>query len=170
MTLENDIESWIFNWVSQYNENLQAIPCPFAKQAFVDNKILIRELTPTTDLSMAEYFECELENYTAHWPHDKEVVALGCKPNLISADNLEEIVSKCNQTFLKNRGYIALEDHPMAVEIIAGETMNQGEWALVLVQLKSKLDKASHILDKQGYYKTWSEENLNEVVSWRNNY
>ena len=167
MTLAKDIETWIVDWVSQYNKNLDAVPCPFARQALVDDKILIRELKPLDYISMPDYFRAELENYTFHWPMGKEVVALGCRPELISSDDLEIVVTSCNQTFLKDRGYIALEDHPANLEIIAGEIMNQGSWALVLVQLKSKLDKASNILEKQGYYKTWSQENINDVVSWR---
>ena len=168
MTLASDIETWIVEWVSQYNKNLDAVPCPFARQALVDNKILIIELQPQEHISMAEYLQAELENYTFHWPSGKEVVALGCRPDLISSDDLEQIVNECNQTFLKDRSYIALEDHPANLEIIAGEAMNQGSWALVLVQLKSKLDKASAILERQGYYKNWSQENLNDVVNWRN--
>ena len=169
MTLAADIETWIMEWVSQYNENLQAIPCPFAKQAYVEDKILIRELSTMDHISMAEYIKSELEDYTLHWPTNKEVVALGCKPESITSEVLEKTVEECNATFLKQRGYIALEDHPDNFEIIAGEKMNQGTWCLVLVQLKSKLDRASNILEKQGYYKTWSNENLDNVVTWRNN-
>ena len=167
MTLAKDIESWVVDWVSQYNKNLDAVPCPFARQALLDNKIVIKELTSLAHMSMAEYISSELESYTSQWPADKEVVALGCNPELISSDVLEQLINECNQTFLKERGYIALEDHPANLEIIAGETMNQGSWALVLVQLKGKLDKASSILEKQGYYKNWSQEDINDVVSWR---
>ena len=168
MTLAKDIETWIVEWVSQYNKNLDAVPCPFARQAFVDNKILIHQLDPIEGYSTAELIYNNLDRATQNWPAGKEVVALGCKPELINSDELEQTVNECNQTFLKDRGYIALEDHPANLEIIAGEAMNQGSWALVLVQLKSKLDKASAILEKQGYYKNWSQENLNDVVHWRN--
>ena len=167
--LQADLESWIYEWVSVYNEKLQAVPCPFAKQAYVDNKILIRELSRIDTLTMADYFAAELENYTYHWPKDKEVVALGCRPNLIDSAELSDIVKRCNEGFLSDRGYIALEDHPDSLEIIAGEVMNQGSWALVLLQSKEKLNKASAILARQGYYKTWSQENLDDVVNWRKN-
>lgn len=165
--LQQDLETWIYEWVSVYNEKLQAVPCPFAKQAYVDNKILIHELKRVDTLTMADYLASELENYTYHWPKDKEVVVLGCRPDLVDSGELSDIVRRCNKSFLKGRGYIALEDHPDALEIIAGETMNQGSWALVLVQAKDKLDKASIILERQGYYQTWSQENLDDVVNWR---
>ena len=165
--LHKDIGSWINNWVSVYNENLEAVPCPFAKQAYIDNKIDIHELCTTDSNSTAALIYNKLDLLTQNWPSDKEVVILGFDPTLIESSILEETISNCNQTILIPRGYVALEDHPDSPEIIANETMNQGSWALVLIQSKDKLSKASSILSRQGYYKNWSKANINDVVSWR---
>ena len=165
--LQADIETWINDWVSVYNSALEAVPCPFAKQAYVDNKIHIIEITAMESYSPDELVYGALDGVTQNWPDDKEVVIFGCRPNLISAEKLAATVAECNSATLIPRGYIALEDHPDAVEIIAGENMNQGDWALILIQSKDKLDKASDMLAKQGYYRTWSQENLNDVVNWR---
>jgi hypothetical protein len=165
--LQQDLETWIYNWVSVYNKNLQAVPCPFAKQAYVDNKILVHEVTPKSGYSIAELIYYNLDQLTQDWPEDKEVVILGCNPAQVDAGELEDTVAQCNSRLLIPRGYIALEDHPDAPEIVAGESMNQGLWALVLVQSKKKLDKASAILEQQGYYKSWSQNNIDDVVSWR---
>lgn len=169
MTFEENIRSWILEWVSQYNPALGAVPCPFARQALLDNKIVMRELKPMDHISMSEYFVAELENYTYQWPDNTEVVALGCDPEYITAEQLQSAVEQSNTVTLIPRGYVALEDHPDAPEIVAGASMNNGEWAIVLVQSKEKLDKASAMLEKQGYYNNWSEENLNDVVKWRKN-
>jgi hypothetical protein len=166
--LQQDLETWIYNWVSVYNENLQAVPCPFAKQAYVDNKILIHQVEPVTGYSAAELIYYNLDQATQHWPADKEVIVLGCNPAMITAEELADTVADCNSELLETRGYVALEDHPAAPEVVAGETMNQGLWALVLLQSKEKLNKASAILERQGYYKSWSKENLADVVDWRN--
>ncbi len=165
--LQQDLETWIYNWVSVYNETLQAVPCPFAKQAYVDNKILIHQVEPITGYSAAELIYYNLDQATQNWPTDKEVIVLGCDPAMITAANLENTILECNRFTLIPRGYIALEDHPDAPEIIAGESMNQGSWALVLVQSKEKLDKASAMLERQGYYKSWRQNNIDDVVSWR---
>lgn len=168
--LQKDLEAWIYNWVSVYNTNLQAVPCPFAKQAYVDGKILIQEITPMGGYSMSELIYSYLDSVTNPWPFiEKEVIVIGCRPELIAAAELESTVADCNRDILMPRGYIALEDHPGNPEIVAGETMNQGSWALVLLQAHEKLNKASAILERQGYYNTWSKENLNDVVNWRNN-
>jgi hypothetical protein len=169
MTFEENIRKWILEWVSQHNPELGAVPCPFAKQALLDSKIVMHELTPMDHIiSMPDYFKAELENFTYHWPKDAEVVAIGCDPKFITAEQLQEAVEQSNTSTLIPRGYIALEDHPDAPEIISGVSMNNGEWALVLVQSKEKLDKASAMLDRQGYYNNWSKENLDDVVNWRN--
>ena len=42
MSLElfkKDMESWINDWVSVHNEQLGTIPCPFAKQVMLRDKI-----------------------------------------------------------------------------------------------------------------------------------
>ncbi len=168
-TLKADIQTWIYNWVSVYNKNLQAVPCPFAKQAYVDNKIHIHKVTTEPGYSIAELIYYNLDQLTQNWPKDTEVVVLGCNPADVDAGDLENTVIECNSRLLIPRGYIALEDHPDAPEIVAGESMNQGSWALVLVQSKSKLDKASAVLEKQGYYRNWSHNNINDIVAWRNN-
>ena len=64
-------------------------------------------------------------------------------------------------------GLVALEDHPHDPEIIAGEPMNQGTWAILLVQATAKLNAASKMLAKQGYYDLWTQEQLDDVVNWR---
>ena len=152
-----------------YNKNLQSVPCPFAKQAYVDGKILVQEITPIGGYSTSEIIYYNLDQATQAWPMNKEVIVQGCNPDMITAEELANTVADCNTATLEPRGYIALEDHPASPEIIAGEVMNQGSWALVLLQSKDKLNKASAILDRQGYYSTWSEENLNDVVNWRKN-
>jgi hypothetical protein len=168
-SLTQDLEIWIYNWVSIYNEKLQAVPCPFAKQAYIDNKILIHQVESIEGYSVAELIYYNLDQATQNWPLDKEVIVLGCNSDVITAAELADTVADCNHGLLEARGYVALEDHPDMPEVVSGEIMNQGSWALVLLQSKEKLNKASAILERQGYYKTWSQENLDDVVNWRKN-
>jgi hypothetical protein len=64
---------------------------------------------------------------------------------------------------LDNRGYIALEDHPLDPEEVQGIKLNHGTYGLVLIQEKEKLDTARKWLEKKGYYKNWSKEYKQEV-------
>jgi hypothetical protein len=55
---------------------------------------------------------------------------------------------------------IALEDHPSDKEIVNGVSMNQGTYALALVQSLGDLNaRAKQIADK-GFYHGWPEEYL----------
>jgi len=96
-----------------------------------------------------------------------DVVAIGMDPDKISAVELASITKHANDKWLMRCGFVALEDHPHDPEVIAGERMNQGTWALVLIQEIEKLNAASRILTKQGYYDRWTQDQLDDVVTWR---
>ena len=157
---KEDVKSWVLDWVSQHNEKLGHIPCPFAKQALLQDKIdfIYCESYDDVNLVLMGLMEQGLTN---------EVVAVGINPDNISPDDLRYLTTHANKEWLMPAGLVALEDHPYDPEIIAGETMNQGTWAMVLIQATSKLNAASKILAKQGYYKNWTQEQLDDVVTWR---
>lgn len=160
--LQRDVENWIYEFVSVYNEQLETIPCPFAKQALVRNQIVYRIAENISDLDDI----CELYKDPALW-ETKEVLVIGIEPQLIGAMTLVDEVDRLNKEVLIPAGLIALEDHPDIKESISGVTMNQGKWSLILIQSKEKLNAASKILEKQGYYSKWTTEQLNEIVTWR---
>jgi len=163
---ENSVKDWITNFLSTKNPAFNNLPpCPFAKQALLEDKIVFHYLNPIDRLTMSEYISCELENFSYHWPKGKEVVVIGCDPTLITSDELSESVDRSNEKFLDNRGYIALEDHPDEKEKVLDVSLNQGVYVLVLLQEKTKLFKARRILSKQNYYKYWTEEYYSEVIT-----
>ena len=165
--MESKINEWIVNRLSINLPEFNNLPaCPFAKEALVNNKILIQELDNrhASRLTMKEYFLAELENYSYHWPKGKEVIVLGCKPDLISGDDLTNAVEIASSKFLTERGFIALEDHPDVVEKVLDYKLNQGTYALILLQEMEKLNKARKILYKKDYYKNWSDQYYREVV------
>ena len=62
------------------------------------------------------------------------------------------------------RGFIALEDHPAVEEKVLEYKLNQGSYALILLQEAEKLQKAREILKKKQYYKNWTKDYLDDVV------
>mgnify|MGYP003134843103 FL=1 len=166
---EDSVKDWIKNFLSKQSPAFNNLPPgPFAKQALIDNKIVFHYIEPIYHLTIAEYFKAELENYSYHWPKNKEVVVLGCVPNLITSDELSDTVEYCNEKFLDARGYIALEDHPNEKETVLDVCVNQGKYALVLLQEKLKLSKARRILKKQNYYKYWTDDYYSQVITYDN--
>ncbi len=158
--LKEDISKWILDWVSVYNEQLGTVPCPFAKQALLTNKI---DYATAQDLDGVKGL---LQLY-AMGGIKNDVLIIGIDKACTSAQDLSLLVKDANSNILMPAGFVALEDHPDDEECINGVKMNQGTWALVLVQATDKINQASLILKKQGYYDNWSQEEYDDVVSWR---
>lgn len=157
--MESDIKNWILERLSVELEEFNNLPaCPFAKQALLDNKIKIESVGDSSE------FMAEMDAFTRDWPENTDVVILGCNPKNITSDELSNIVESANQTFLNERNFLALEDHPDHKEYVKNFQVNEGNWAIVLLQEKSKIVTARKILDRRGYYKNWDQEYYKEVV------
>lgn len=163
--LKLDLTNWILNWVSQYSDQLGHVPCPFAKNALLENKIswhscdTTEQILSTVNTIMLDSNKKELEKY--------EVFVIGIDPAICTAQEFEDLTKELNDSLLIPTGYIALEDHPDSVEEVNGACMNQGSWALLLIQSIEKLNKAEKYLQKQGYYKNWDPAYFTEVVERR---
>lgn len=167
---QNKFEKHIHNWVETFlsvpsNTFNNLPPCPFAKQALIDNKIHCVELHPSNQLSMHDYFIAELENLSYHWPKNKEVVIIGCEPHYISSEELTLCIETATDRFLDLRGYIALEDHPDEVEKVQDIVLNNGKYAVCFLQNKEKLNTARRALHKQDYYINWDTEYYADVIN-----
>jgi hypothetical protein len=155
--MKDEIKRWVEEFVSVKNETLNKIPCPFAKQALLDDKI---KYISTEHISEA------LSDLVDNWTDNYEVVVLYTDTLLYTPSEVSDIVKRFNELAMP-RDIVALEDHPEDPEILNGVEMNFGKAILVLVQRLSKLNRASAMLKKQGYYDNWSQENYDDVVSWR---
>ena len=71
-----------------------------------------------------------------------------------------------NKTLLK-KDIVALEDHPESEEIIAGVKMNFGLCPIIVLQKNSKLNIAADQLKEKGYYHTWTQADVDKIVTWR---
>lgn len=158
--LAEDVGKWILDWVSVPNDKLGHVPCPFARNALLNDKIEWQLCDSAEHLHNSLY--CLMEMGLP-----KEVVILGCTKENVCASDLAKITADANERWLMPCGIIALEDHPDDPEIIAGEVMNQGKWALIVVQETAKLNAASKILQRQGYYNRWTQEQIDSMVITR---
>ena len=62
---------------------------------------------------------------------------------------------------------LALEDHPSDVENVNGVIMNQGQYALALVQCLSDLNTKAQQMASKGFYHNWPEEYLQGLFQHR---
>lgn len=152
-----DVLDWIQDFVEAPNSALEGWPpCPFARAARLANMIDIRAGTaPESDLQ------------ALHATEPFEVIVLVYDASTIDAAEFDLCVDRINGDTLAARDLIALADHPRDAETVRGVVMNQGNWALVLVQRLSRLDSAAQQLAQQGYYTGWPEDYLRTLFRHR---
>lgn len=149
--------AWMEEFVEKPHPSLGGWPpCPYARQARLTNQIDIRPgINPLTDCLQMEHDTWDKEVVVYWYDHTKFL------PNEFLAD-----VEQANQILLK-KDIVALEDHPDADEIVSGIKMNFGYCAIIVLQKNSKLNAAADQLKDKGYYHTWSQEDLDKIVTWR---
>ncbi len=159
MLTQTTVESSLLKWMEEFVEKPHPSlggwpPCPFARQARLSKNIDIRSGTdPFNDsTSLLEY----------NW--DKEVVVFWY--NHIDPDSFLDSVNRANSVLLE-KDIVALEDHPDIEEIIAGVKMNFGLCPIIVLQKNSKLNQAADQLKEKGYYHTWTQADVDKIVTWR---
>jgi hypothetical protein len=158
-TVKSDIESWIVNFVEVPHPNLGGwAPCPYARKARLDRDFEVRiGLAPIHDL--AQVGRKGLEG--------KSVIIFAYNPKDISYTELSYAVDVCNREYLLPNNLLSLEDHPNDPEVVNGVVMNNGTYALALVQSLSDLNEKAQLVAKKGFYETWPEEYLQALFKHR---
>lgn len=146
---EAELVDWVHKKLSTPLKQFNNLPaCPFAGKALLSQEVAL--LNSPLDILHA----CDLlESKT-------EVVVYWFDPNKITPAELE---TQCNKINENHPDLIALEDHPDYPEDVDGYNLNQGTWALILIQNRKKLAEARKKLSALGYYKNWSQDYLRDV-------
>jgi hypothetical protein len=158
-TVQQDIESWIVNFVEVPHPALGGwAPCPYARKARLDRDYTVR-------VGVNPYFD--LLNVARDGLGGKSVVILAYDPDEFFYAQFNSDIKAANQEVLVARDLLALEDHPAAPEIVNGVSMNQGTYALALIQSLSDLNQKAHAIAAKGFYNTWPEEYLQDLFQHR---
>jgi hypothetical protein len=150
---------WLTSFVEKPNPALNNWPpCPYARHARVNNKILIidssvENLTNTV-INLIENFG------------ENEAAVVCFDHTLISGVECQQLALELNDQLMP-RNFVLLEDHPEVIEYVAGVKMNFGPCGLFVISPLSELNAAGDQLRKKGYYDTWSQSELDEIVTWR---
>jgi hypothetical protein len=154
-TVESSLLKWMEEFVEVPHPSLGGWPpCPFARQARLSKNIDIR---PGQDA----YADC-LSLLYYDW--SKEVVIFWYDD--MDAELFVNDVVRANNILLA-KDIVTLEDHPDIEEIIAGVKMNFGLCPIIVLQKNSKLNIAADQLREKGYYHTWSQADVDKIVTWR---
>lgn len=155
-----DIEHWIETFVQVEHPALGGWPpCPFARSARLKRSYQIV-------LGTDPYFDLKSQS---QWglPDQKEVMIFVYDPAAWSAEQFAHSIEQANQEHLLRTDLIALPDHPADPEVVNGVTMNQGTWALALVQALSDLNVKARAVGRQGFYHGWPESYLQGLFQHR---
>jgi hypothetical protein len=156
-TASEYLKKWITDFLSEPQELLNGFPsCPYAKKSLIENKIKFYD---TVD------YVSDIGKVCDDWDENIEAVIF------IVPDNVDPLifvndVKKINENYM-SKGFICLEDHKDIPEPFFHLRFNNGKYNIIICQKSEKINQASEILLKKGYYKNWSKELYDQVVSWR---
>jgi hypothetical protein len=153
-----DIERWIANFVEVPHPSLGGwAPCPYARKARLDRDFEVR-------LGINPYFDLKVVAQTGI---NKSVVIFVYESTAYTAEQFCTQLDSANTEFLLAKDLLALEDHPDLPELVNGVSMNQGTYALALVQSLSDLNHKAQLIASKGFYKTWPEDYLQALFKHR---
>jgi len=157
--VKQDIESWIENFVEVPHPALGGFPpCPFARQARMKHTFEVY-------LGADPYYD--LKNRARWGMGNREVIIYAYDPAEWSHELFSASIESANTEHLLRNDILALEDHPADVENVNGVIMNQGKYALALVQCLSDLNTKAKQMAAKGFYHDWPEEYLQGLFHLR---
>lgn len=157
--VKQDIESWIETFVEVPHPALgNWPPCPYARHS---------RLNGTYEVRLGSDPYIDLRTISTQGLNNKEVIIIAYDPNLISHEEFSAVLDQANRELLLPCDILALEDHPSDPEWVNGVCMNQGTYALALVQSLSDLDLKAKKMAGQGFYHHWPAEYLDQLFQHR---
>jgi hypothetical protein len=157
--VKQDIENWIVNFVEVPHPALGGFPpCPFARQA---------RMKRTFEVYLGSDPYYDLKNRARWGMGNKEVIIYAYDPVEWPHELFSSSIESANHEHLLRADILALEDHPADVENVNGVIMNQGKYALALVQCLSDLNAKAQLMASKGFYHDWPEEYLQGLFQHR---
>ena len=158
-TVQHEIERWIADFVEVPHPALGGwAPCPYARKARLEQDYTVR-------VGVNPYFD--LLNVAKDGLSNKSVLILAYNPDEFFYSQFSSDIKAANDEALLRNDLLALEDHPGDPEIVNGVSMNQGKYALAIIQSLSDLNKKAKLVGAKGFYDTWPDEYLQAVLQHR---
>ena len=158
-TVKVDIDRWIEEFLEIPNPALGGwSPCPYARRARLDHAYQVR-------LGTSAYWDLAPLSWKGIAPY--QVLIYAYDPADTDPDEFVRDVNLANQHYLVPHDLLALTDHPSHPEIVNSVVMNQGTYAMVLVQSLSDLDQKALVVGRKGFYDSWPKPYLAELFQYR---
>jgi len=157
-TVQYNIERWIETFVEVPHPALGGwAPCPYARKARLDRDFEVR-LGQDPCQDAADIAKHGLTKSVMIYAYDAAVWPYS---------EFTYKIEQGNQHWLLPHDLIALEDHPGDPEIVNGVGMNQGTYALMLVQNLTDLNEKAQLVARKGFYDAWPEDYLQVLFTHR---
>lgn len=157
--VKQDIEHWIINFVEVPNPALGSWPpCPYARSARLKKSFDIR-------IGIDPYYDLKSQGRAGMG--DKEVIIFAYDPKVWLHEMFAGSIDLVNKQVLVPRNLIALEDHPDDIEMVNGVCMNQGTYALAMMQSLGDLNAKAKLMAAKGFYDVWPEDYLQVLFQHR---
>ena len=133
-------------------------PCPFARSA---------RLKRTVGIFVGNDPYHDLEARCAQGMGEYEVIIYAYDPGEWTYNYFHGRLDAANRDFLLANDLLVLEDHPEDKEMVNGICMNQGQYALSILQPLADLNARAQTMEKKGFYHAWPEPYLEQLFQHR---
>ena len=155
--MRDSLVEWILS-ITKSQQELSGLPiCPYARQAYISNAYDIQQ----TDYHKVEtdIANCDLVKY--------QVVILYYQDyEQHTADHLVSKTKELNKLY-NSQDIVILDNDPRQPLILEGVQTTYDKCYLWIVQPLADLNIKTEQLRKTKYYSHWTQEQLDEVVTWR---
>jgi hypothetical protein len=153
----NELTEW-FAHIQLPKSELSNLPiCPYAKAAILAREFTISECT--VDSISEQISTADIETIKVHIFYLSDY-------SKYTIEHLQDKTKTLNSIFIKNDKVI-LDNDPRDPLIINGVTTTFSHCYLWIVQSLSDLNAKSTHLMSTNYYSYWSQQQLDDVVTWR---
>jgi len=171
-TITEDIIDWSKNFIEKPNEYLGNVPvCPYAAKARQDNALKVLEVTKNYN-----FIDKIVEGTELIKDPKTDIVIVACSDIEITPEELNILIDGYNIVFVPQDIYLMAshpyddeEDEP--VEFLETDDWEpDNEFLMVLIQNYDKLERASDMMLKKGYYDKWPQDYYDGTVNKRKSY
>ena len=171
-TLTEDILDWSKDYIEKPNAYLGDVPvCPYAAKARQDKALKILEVHDHT-----RFIDSLIAGMKLIKDPSTDIIIVACDDLEITVEELEAVIHAYNVAFVPQDIYLMAshphddeEDEP--VEFLdTGEWQPDNEFLMVLIQNYDKLERASDMMRKKGYYNKWPADYYDGTVNKRKSY
>lgn len=169
MSIEDDLRSWSAEVLEVPNPSLGGIPaCPFARKAWLDDKVTVVECE---DIFKQTIIEC------GNFDMERSSLVVCASYNLPDADEMNNWAMSMNILAAKADLHLMVFHPDYGAEDAGLDFLYLHDWessieepyCMIFVQSLSQVDDASLILEQQGYYDVYPENEYHELVIERRN-